>query len=162
MVIVIGRVKGQVAGLAELLLDEGIEVIGRRGEVSAEGGFRQGLEDREVPVPFVARDERLVVRQHLGKQAHHEEQREDHQAPIAESISAEAAPGAPRRARVERDFDCAGGRRLSTRAEESIFGNGSSGFWTRKREVAAMTRRCAWRAGVRLPQSTAAAPRVTG
>ena len=59
-------------------------------------------------------------------------------------------------------FNCGPEKHFSIPAEESIFGNGSSGFSTLRREVTAMTRRYAWRAGVRLLPSTAAAPRVTG
>src|SRR6516165_3648378 len=40
--------------------------------------------------------------------------------------------------------------------------NGSSGFWTRNQEVAAMRRRCAWQAVVRLHPNAAVAPRVIG
>ena len=59
-------------------------------------------------------------------------------------------------------FSCGRGRHFSTRAEGWIFGNGSSGFWTLKQEVEAMTRRCAWRVGAHLHQNTAAARRVIG
>jgi hypothetical protein len=57
-------------------------------------------------------------------------------------------------------FNCGHERHSSTRAEGSIFGNGNSGFSTRKREVVAMARRCAWRAEARLRPRAAAAPRV--
>src|SRR6516162_8483890 len=50
----------------------------------------------------------------------------------------------------------------SIHVEDSIFGNGSSGFWTRNQEVAAMRRRCAWQAVVRLHPNAAVAPRVIG
>src|SRR6516225_388980 len=59
-------------------------------------------------------------------------------------------------------FNCAPERHFSIHVEDSIFGNGSSGFWTRNQEVAAMRRRCAWQAVVRLHPNAAVAPRVIG
>src|SRR5712692_7869092 len=98
VVIGVERIPGEIARLRQVLADQRIEVVGRRGKVTAESGLRERLEHREIPVPLVASDQGLVVRQHFGEQAEAEKEREYQHAHIAEAVAAEAAPGAPRRA----------------------------------------------------------------
>ena len=139
VVIGVGRKQREVAGLREVLADQRIEVVGGRREVAAERGLRQRLHDREVPLPFVAHDQRLVVRQHLGEQAQAEQRRRNSdQADVAEPVAAEAppraAPGSARtvparcRAGVRR-WRCVMVSRSTSRADRPRRSSGRAAAW---------------------------------
>ena len=93
MVITVRRPQHPVARLSELALDEGVEVVGRSREIAAEGRLGQVLQHRRIPMPLIAQQQRPVVRDQLGAQAQHHQQREQPQAEPAQAVGTKTAPG---------------------------------------------------------------------
>ncbi len=90
----VDRVERPVAARAQALLDEGVQVVGRRVEIPAEGGLGVSLEQREIRLPLVVHDERLVVAHQLRRQADGHQHAEDHEAPEPQPVALEAHPRA--------------------------------------------------------------------
>ena len=93
----VGRINGPVFVPVQLVPDERVQVICRRVKVAVKGFVRVVLDQREVKLALVADKQWLVVGQHFGKQAEHDQRCEDNQAKKAEPVPFETQPGAARR-----------------------------------------------------------------
>jgi hypothetical protein len=73
----------------------GVAVVGFGFEQAAEGGFRVGLEHREIEVALILHHDRPVVGDEFRSQTDHEQHQEQAQRPEATAVATEGAPLAP-------------------------------------------------------------------
>ena len=89
--IMVGRIQREIARCCQSFADVGVEVVGRRREVAAEGGLGIGVEHRRIVGAVELHQQRPVVGDELGEQGDREQRQEQPQRPPATAVGAEVA-----------------------------------------------------------------------
>ena len=88
----INRKKSEISLCLQAFKNVRVAVVGRGFKVTAKDGFRIVMPDGKIPVLLVAHHNRLVVTEHLGKKAEHEEKQEDQQGIMTTPVGCKTPP----------------------------------------------------------------------